>query len=91
MTADAIRSQNDRKLFDVLREDPDVIAAQSDLNDIKVHGYVGMRRRLLATSVRLSSESILRARPLARDDPASTSVFHRLTNIESVHSRTGGA
>jgi uncharacterized tellurite resistance protein B-like protein len=54
MTAATIRSQNDRKLFELLREDPDVVAAQAELNDLKESGYVGMRRRLLATSVRLS-------------------------------------
>ena len=54
MTAESIRSQNDRKLFDLLRNDPDVVAAQAELDSLKEQGYVGMRRHLLATSVRLS-------------------------------------
>jgi uncharacterized tellurite resistance protein B-like protein len=54
MTAEAIRSQNDRKLFEVLRDDPDVAAAQEELDNLRQSGYVSMRRRLLATSVRLS-------------------------------------
>ena len=54
MSASSIRSPNDVALSDALLAHPDVIAANEHLEELRKRGHIGVRRRLLATSVRLS-------------------------------------
>lgn len=55
MNASAIRCENDLKLFNMLLKERDVIKTNEQLEKIAEKGNIGIRRRLLATSVRLSS------------------------------------
>jgi tellurite resistance protein len=52
--AETIRCRNDRELFDRVVEDPTIQQANEALAKKEEEGHVGLRRRLLATSVRLS-------------------------------------
>jgi len=54
MNATEIRSQNDLTLYESLLKQSEVLAAKEALEALKEKGYTGVRRRLLATSVRLS-------------------------------------
>ena len=54
MSAKAIRCENDLKLFNTLLEDRDVIRTNEQLENLAEKGNTGIRRHLLATSVRLS-------------------------------------
>lgn len=54
MNADAIRCVNDQKLFDRLKDHPDVKRVNEQIAKMEEKGPAGIRRRLLATSVRLS-------------------------------------
>ena len=54
MTPEDIRCQSDRKLFDTLLEDVDVRRVNEQIAKQSEAGPMGVRRRLLATSVRLS-------------------------------------
>ena len=54
MKADAIRSRNDRELAAKLLQEPHVKNVVEQLERAHDHGVGGVRRRLLATSVRLS-------------------------------------
>jgi tellurite resistance protein len=54
MKASQIRCSNDLRLFDALLEQPDVKKAKEHVDSLETSGYTSMRRRLLATSVRLS-------------------------------------
>lgn len=53
--ASDIRCSNDKKLFEVLSAEPDVKAAQGAIERLEENGPISVRRRLLATSVRLST------------------------------------
>ncbi|MEJ2086255.1 MAG: M48 family metallopeptidase [Acidobacteriota bacterium] len=52
--AETIRCRNDRELFDRLSQDPTVKEVNEALEKQQEEGHLGIRRRLLATSVRLS-------------------------------------
>ncbi len=54
MTPETIRCQSDRKLFDALLENRDVKRVNELIEKQAEEGPMGVRRRLLATSVRLS-------------------------------------
>ncbi|MDH3587987.1 MAG: M48 family metallopeptidase [Gammaproteobacteria bacterium] len=56
MSATTIRCENDLELYNKLLENPDVIRTNEQLEKVAEKGEVGIRRRLLATSVRLSRE-----------------------------------
>lgn len=55
MRADAIRCRNDLELFDALKKHPDVKRVNDMIARHEAEGPSGIRRRLLATSVRLSN------------------------------------
>jgi len=52
--ATALRCQNDQALFDSLLQEPDVIRVNEHLEKVAEEGPTGIRRNLLATSVRLT-------------------------------------
>jgi tellurite resistance protein len=54
MEANRIRCSNDIRLFDRLLEQADVKGARQKIESLEEKGYMSVRRRLLATSVRLS-------------------------------------
>ncbi|MBU2676587.1 MAG: M48 family metalloprotease [Gammaproteobacteria bacterium] len=54
INANAVRCDNDLKLFNKLLEEPDVIRINEQLEKHAEDGVVGIRRRLLATSIRLT-------------------------------------
>jgi hypothetical protein len=54
ITAELIRSRNDRQLFEALLKNPDVIRVNEALERLEKQGPTGTRRHLLATSVRLN-------------------------------------
>ena len=54
MTAEKIRCVNDKRLFDALKEHRDVKRVNEQIAKMEEKGPTGIRRRLLATSVRLS-------------------------------------
>lgn len=54
MTATAIRCENDLKLYSTLLEQRDVKRVNEQIDRMEEKGPMGIRRRLLATSVRLS-------------------------------------
>ena len=54
MTALDLRSQHDLELFEQLRKDPDVVRITNQIAQQTEKGNLGVRRRLLSTSVRLS-------------------------------------
>ena len=54
MYANQIRCTNDKKLYDSLMQDPDVIRVNEAIAKMEQQGPLGTRRRLLSTSVRLS-------------------------------------
>ena len=54
MDADSIRCRNDREIFDLLIEDPTVKRVNELIAKREEEGHMGLRRRLLSTSVRLS-------------------------------------
>lgn len=54
MSASSIRSHHDTALSEGLITNPDVVKAKKYLEELQEKGYLGVRRRLLATSVRLS-------------------------------------
>ncbi len=54
MTAEKIRCVNDKRLFDALKKHPDVKRVNEQIAKMEEKGPTGIRRRLLATSVRLS-------------------------------------
>ena len=54
MSASTIRSDHDAALSQALITHPDVVKAKAQLEELQQKGHIGVRRRLLATSVRLS-------------------------------------
>ena len=54
MKAESIRSRNDRELFERIKKDPTVERINEAIAKREEEGHAGLRRRLLATSVRLS-------------------------------------
>ena len=54
ISANDIRSRNDKKLFDLLSVEPDVKKVKQAIERMEEKGPVSIRRQLLATSVRLS-------------------------------------
>lgn len=54
MEPTSLRSQHDRELFDQLLEHPDVKRVNEQIEQQNEKGNLGVRRRLLSTSVRLS-------------------------------------
>lgn len=63
--AERIRCRNDRELFERLSEDPTVEQVNEALEKKEEEGHVGLRRRLLATSVRLSRRMTERIHEIA--------------------------
>ena len=54
MNPDILRYQNDKRSFDALLEEREVIRVREHIEKMEAEGPLGTRRRLLATSVRLS-------------------------------------
>lgn len=54
MTADQLRCQQDREMFEALLDDPDVKRVNEQIAKREDKGNLGVRRHLLSTSVRLS-------------------------------------
>ena len=54
MNPDTLRYQNDKLSFDALLKERDVIKVREHIEKMEAEGPLGTRRRLLATSVRLS-------------------------------------
>ena len=54
MSAETLRSKNDKKLFDILSETEEIKRVNQAIERMEKQGPTSIRRRLLATSVRLS-------------------------------------
>ncbi|MFK7891256.1 MAG: M48 family metallopeptidase [Granulosicoccus sp.] len=55
MNPDKLRYRNDKKLYDELLEERDVVSINDRLQEMEAEGPAGTRRQLLSTSVRLSA------------------------------------
>lgn len=67
MNADEIRCQNDRTLFATLLESREVKRANEMIAKAEEQGPIGLRRRLLSTSVRLSRRMARTAHTMAEE------------------------
>ena len=67
MNRETIRYQNDREMAEELLQHPDVIRVNEQLEKMQDGGTMGTRRRLLATSVRLSRSMAPEVHKMADD------------------------
>ena len=75
MDALKLRSQHDIELFEQLLKDPDVVRVNNHIEKQEEKGNLGVRRRLLSTSVRLSPA-------MARDLHATAEACRERLNME---------